>query len=1235
MAFGLLQTSRKKEEEEVVATSPPQATVAGTAAAMGPTPTSVVPKMRQKTAGALSIRGGPGLMETERKTQTAIGGKQIPSGLLSTSKRPVMEPYDPTPNDPVIEKLTTTSDAGTQPKDIVNFLFGGEMGIIGAKWDNEGFSWDWENAKQQWSEQPLWINLASTVSLFGTAAFPVGRAAYLTTKVGRVGEALGVTGSHADEVMRWGAMGLMDSSHAKSLTFDQRKMFRMMERNYDKTSARLDRVAKAQRGEPLGTKERMFYEFEKRFANTHDELGRSSNARMKYHERLDSLWKNENLGRFFVDIPDDTNGPGLMQHWMHQMDPQNVPKPTGLTPKDMAWADNLADAMKKHQLEGLDEGYITQQTFDKMPMHVPAQYKGTPEPDMSTSRTFLSALPEPKQYPGQITQGMEQRKGLARVLFGKDKPTAKVSGTSDYVAVRVQAIPRLDSPTLQKRAADLPEIYQRLQSGQLITSPKELTTRGYITDRLLINNFKYVRDAAMDQRYAVSHSDIMTKFTDKTGFFDRAAAKKAGFVSLDSVGGRPTEILGRMIQKKGGSLGVNGELPWIRKEIFDEAFGAHTGLFAQAQNAINFMDIVSSSFKTMKTVTSIPTHFNNMAGTLSFVAQGGMNPFSPRNLDIFRTSKEALDKISAVWKIGKASGIPTREIMDKSTFNLGSVTIDKKLFDLNEELLDPVVRELFEENSLDSLEGAAHLTEMLGRAKEGTITKSVLKGAMKVKDLMQVNDKVKLFDKMTKAYTYEDMVPKIGYYLHMRSQGLTRQAAVIETGRRLPMYNNVGSAIIAGRKTLFPWATFTTEAARITKNNLMDHPLRMMPWLQLPGIMQSLAAGMEGRSYEDVQEARRGLPLFGQTPTSLMTSAGTQAKTGGAATGALMGATMGLMRGGAPGAIAGGVAGGLAGGFGTGQLSKMAGENSDEIRGAMMEWLPHAAFMLTSTSPDFEWTARTALEQVPSQPLAILKPFMDVAMGQTAWGQEIGNEGFVDSMGKSIAGFLGLMSPPIFQKYGWKVTTPDVSVSEQLLGKALPGDITNMSRFLIDTGIKIDPATGKPGSLSQDFVLNNFGMWKSYAAKPETRLANESIAQKNLEKTRTYLAKNLDYYLANGQDTESLEILGKVQRSFAKQHMGDPRTAQDKYDEWLKRKLKKIGQHPRLSSWSAEELKTRMRTASSFAREARGQARDEMVKFIQDEQRIRNMGSAEVQGLFNRNKFNKKSKEEAFNKDTF
>jgi hypothetical protein len=1164
--------------------TPAPKTVDETQEAMREPSPNTEPAMVRKAQRASVIRGR-GEMETP--PPMGLLGPPVEYGADGFRKTDTSIPHPSIsePDDPSVERLATNptyetkEEEGFHVRDVAKFLAGPEMAVLGMKWDKDGFDWEVANAKQQWSEQPLWLNLAATSSLFGTAAFPIAKAAYNTAKFGKVGEALGLFGHEADEAARWKKMGVIDDTmNHKDLSPETRKAFRMFENNTEKGARINERAAKYEAGAPMSPAERVLHKFESNFSNTYFNNTADLNSRAAFNVKLSNLYKTEKLGQFFKDIPDEVgSGERMYQYNLHMSDPTNIPHPTGMSAAEKGWAENLGQHLEAHQSESVAEGFMTQETVDRVgKRYQPALYKGTPEPNFAPTTQVYS----------QTEQG-----------------------------VKLVTIPKMNADTLRSRGADLPEVYRRLQANQLITDPHDLTTRGYLSQRFLLHNFRFIRDTAMDARYAIRHEDILTKFTDAAGKFDSTAAKRAGFVNLHSVGADAVPIMQRMIKKAGGSLGVNEELPWIRKEIFDEVFGEH-GMFSQTAQAVNSMDIMSSIFKSMKTVTSIPSHFNNGAGNGVFLSMAGFNPLDPKSIDLMHSMAGSFGKISAGWDAAKQAGVlRSRDILDKTHFDLGSISVHGRTFDLNKELLSPITRELIEENSLNATEAFGHLERLYEQTKAGSMKRSAIAAALKVKNYM--NKGPGLFDKMTKAYVAEDMIPKLSYYMHLRGKGFSQAAAVIETGRRLPMYNTVGSMIKAARKTAFPWATFSTEALRITKNNLMDYPLRAMPWLHFPGIAQSLMSGMEGRNYDEVQEAKRQSPLFAQTGTTVMTSGQNQATAGGAATGGLLGAVGGAVVGGAGGAAVGGLMGAAVGG---GAMRAMTGgDHGKELRAAVLNFLPHSAFMMKSNSPDIDWNLRSALEQMPSEPLAIVKPLMDVMAGQTAWGQDIGHEGFGDEVGHAISGMIGMMAPPFIQKYGFKTTTPDITASQwasQKLGlgtRGIPGDITNVSRLLTDTGIEKDAVTGKSGSFSQDFILDNFGVWKSYASKPADLLSNEDAADKNTQKVRTYLSKNLAFNLVNGHDEEAQTILEKVQKTFAKQYVGDPRQAQKSFDKWLKNELKSVGQHPRLRSFSEEELKKRIRLASDFAGENRGQARDEMINFLRNELSIRKLGTSEKQ----------------------
>jgi hypothetical protein len=464
---------------------------------------------------------------------------------------------------------------------------------------------------------------------------------------------------------------------------------------------------------------------------------------------------------------------------------------------------------------------------------------------------------------------------------------------------------------------------------------------------------------------------------------------------------------------------------------------------------------------------------------------------------------------------------------------------------------------------------------------------------------------VKWFDGLTKAYLAEDMVPKMAYFIHLRGKGLSRKAAVTEVSRRLPMYGTVGSAIKRGRKFAFPWATFPAEALRITKNNIQDHPLRMIPWLRAPQIVQSSLSGMGfAGDPEEVRESKRQLPFWAQAHTTLLGEGRAIAAVGGGGTGALFGAAAGAIMGkSATAAYVGGLTGAAFGGA-------VAALNTDEehakqMRGAMLDFLPHSTFMMTTNSPDFggnyaPWQDLPGmLEQMPAEPLAILKPMISAFTGETPYGEPAGDGTVAGGIAKTIAGMIGFMAPPIIQKYGFKMTTPDVP----LWGD--PTGITNVSRFLIDTGNAIDPMTGRPGSFSHDFWLNNFGVFKSYAATGEQQLANESKTEQHMYKIRKHLAKNLDYHLNEGNEADIVEILSEIQGSFAEQYQHSPLIAQEKYTRYLKGISQRLGQHPKLRQWTQKDIIDRLDRAGAWSGEARNRAREELLESLRNEYRLK------------------------------
>jgi hypothetical protein len=1153
------------------------------------------------------------------QTQTDISrGKRGPLKAGFDSARSLFAPDD-TPQPIEIDRVASRisdEDTGNVASNTLDFLFGPELGLIGMAHDAEGWSWSVDNIQQQWSENPLWVNALAATSLVGAILLPSTMALRSSMKVGKLASKAGKIANEADEIGKWKQMGLIADQNVNAysqLGGEYEKTTALLRKQevaltrYESMKARAQRAANGELswGTPV---EKVQHEFDKRFAQSYNAaIGQAGNGDIKgkFHALHDELWKNDTIGDILGNMPDEAAGPGIYAYLMGRNNPALAAKASQkfgkLSDKDKLWADFYYESAKKRQTRMLEDGFITPETYKSVgEIHLPAQMTGSVDPMLDVGRTQLvpvSTLKKQKAVAG-IVEETTERRGLGK-LFGKTKTTYKPQGEFEYVAVKLDTKVRLDSDTMMHRQGSQDEIFDRLTSGKLLTDPADVSVRGYMLDGLLHSNFQFVRDLAMDSNYIATATDIA-----EWGGNARKAAK-AGFMSLEYAGAGATSALRRMIAKKSGR--PEEALPWIRKEVFDDIFG-RDGMMAQTTSAGgDMMDVMTTIYKTMKTAGSIPTHLQNLTGNMIFLSQAGFNPVAPANVALMGKLTGTFNKIADINAAGRKAGISGRTLFDPKSgtlkgVDLGKIKVRGKTFDMNEEMFDPVMRDLIEESAFESVEGSGHLVNIASRLREDQhMTKGMIKLYMKGKNAAQLGGKAPWFDKLTKSYLGEDMVPKMGYYMDLRGRGLSRQAAATEVARRLPMYGTVGSAIKGSRKFAFPWATFPAEAMRITKNNIQDNPLRMMPWLKAPQLMQSIFSGMGyAEGPQGVKDAKKGLPFWAQSPTTVVAEGGASALVGGGMTGAIVGGAIGAAATrSAGGAYAGAAAGAILAGMTTALTTSE--EHGKEMRGAMMDFLPHSTFMMTTNSVDFggEYLPfkdiRGAIEQAPAEPLAILKPLVAAFSGETPYGAPVGSGTVGSGLAKTFAGMVGFLAPPLIQKYGLKLTTPDVP----LWGD--PTGVTNVSRFLTDTGQAIDPLSGRPGSMSQDFLLNNFGAWKSYASTGEQQLANEAMANRNMEQIRNNMTRNLKYHLENQNEKDVVRLLSNVQATFANQYVYDPLLAQNKYTQWLERHVKTIGRHPKLRGWSEEELVERLEEAGKLAGYARSSARTKLIETLKNE----------------------------------
>lgn len=537
------------------------------------------------------------------------------------------------------------------------------------------------------------------------------------------------------------------------------------------------------------------------------------------------------------------------------------------------------------------------------------------------------------------------------------------------------------------------------------------------------------------------------------------------------------------------------------------------------------------------------------------------------------------------------------------------------------------------------------------------------------------------FNNMTHLYIQGDVIPKLNLFAHNYEQGMGLIGSINEVARRTPMYKHVGSKLKNGRRFMLPWITFPAEAMRITKNNMMDHPLRMLPWLKAPQIAQYSAMQLgllpEGMTKQDLTDAMAGTPDWikevggaaaGPAGQAVMFGGERGLKAAGAGGGAGIGATMvaaayALGYGGSPTTVAAKVGlSALAGGM-AGWLMSAGNEadNPDHLRATILNWLPHTAALPRGLTPGasvadiFDVKSKSILSAgniSPVEAFSILAPMMDIMQGRDQYGNEMKSEGKLDHMTNMFSSYIGALTPPLIQKYGFKTTTPDsASYLQELMepaataalgafygaassgpiGAAVGGvlggvagsQLVNTSRMYIDAGVVKNPYTGKTASAAHDLIINSLGAFKSFRVTPETDLFNQATEKEEYRAVRSYHTKNLRWALSNTQqpgdqsDEQARGLIKDIYSTFYDEYPDKPVERMKAFEAWMKPQMGSLGKMAALRGASSSDIDMMMRRFSENAQVTGKQIefwRGQLVQTLKKEQAARTQGN--VQKIF-------------------
>lgn len=1098
-------------------------------------------------------------------------------------------------------------------RNTVNFLIGDDLAVLGFEWTKEGVSMNMDNLVQTWSEEPLWQNGLRILSL-GMNFIPVAGAINKSMKFGRLGKYLPaksfqfvdpIDGAKSfrwferfdsiNDERRWmqksGFLGSRDMKGrfvkpTDKAVFEARSAM-AAEQRANKMRAIEKAVEKGEEtfqwgGETvsIGAVDKAKIAFHRRFSNSYwaAQNAQTKTFYNKYFKSLDDFSESENFGKVFSQAPTDLTDDAqkAVYKFMHTGDAAHL---DNLDDAAKNYFTDLAEKYEAHQLDMFELGAIDDSTLAEIPRHVPAQIPGTAAPNLHDST--ISVLQN---------------------AAGKTKAKLKMG-----------SLPKLGSETMKRRTyRELDEVLTRLDNGQIISDVENHLLPNFMLDRSVYHNFKFMRDAIKDT------PGLAVRFDDaqQMGKFAKAA-----YIDLEKLRFNGKDTLKNILRKHAvDKLGPNGELPHVSRVVFEEWMGK-AGMMEQAVMQKSLLEAMVTFHKTMKTAFNPRTHMTNTFGNMIMQAWRGYNPLDPDNLRVGSKIAKSLRKHGEAMKRATQSG-KTLKVKNYGAIDILNSAGKKHTYDMAEVLNDDIFQELIEESAFQNVEGLKHLENIRDHMARDGLSRKVVEGMLGAKKIPGVG---RFVDEATEAYLLEDMVPKAQMYLQNLSEGMTKEGAAAAVSRALPMYATVGKGIQKARKGFLPWATFPAEMTRILKNNLQDNPMRLLPWFNATSGLQAMGyiTGF-GEDFEATQEAKRSLPQYAQTPTTVVGKESATDFLQSVPTGAAIGGAAGLALG-RPGM---GMAVGAAAG-GALSMWQNHGNETDALRGAVMNWLPHSAVMLGQNAPEM-MNAMTGKDlkraigegnisqllaasqpgkgyqetfaMLPAQPLAIFEPLVNILSGKTAYGQDIKATGPGDMLTKTTAGLIGFMSPPIIQTYGYRQTSPDDplpggalfgaavgAVAGGAAGGGLPGVIgggitggilggsANVSRIGEDLGTKVNPRTMRPKDTYADFVLNAFGAMKSYAATPETRAANIKANDAVFSDQRSAIKKQAAYYFVNGREQKAVQYMHMAQQTFERQYPTDPPMAQEQFIKWMDGFIDTVGESPLWGGLSAKEMKAEIK----------------------------------------------------------
>ncbi len=935
--------------------------------------------------------------------------------------------------------------------DITNIFFGEEMAAVGVSLDHNGFDWDLETAKEAWTEHPIRTGIAVGLTLApGLSA---------VSKMHRITKLRGMSDNIIKEA------GLLDDSI--DIGFLPAKNKDMLKQQAWNIQRKRELASKMEQG--IATRaEKWRHWFDQKWGNSFVDIAdpdKPLGVRLQMIDKMNKAIQKTGVHTHLKDLPPDESGLAIARYVAGD---QSVLKK--MSPGEKAWAMAYAGEAKQVQQGMLEEAFITAATMRKVgEAYVPLLRRGTPFFDEGDKLTLLEkgrgdtvkAVTIPRTSDPRLLERTTGR-AEAQQLLKNSEAVTYLEAERWQDAVRVLKGNEYKDIRGQIYGGDIKGAIEKLsENGIVDMTPSDLTIKGLMGSKLLFERFRYLRDMAMNPSFAKTGDEV----------FSMSKEVQKNFKNIEDMPN--SGIIKRMVAKKQGISVDDVELGFVHESIFDELAGPQ-GQAGMVSGVVDLLDYITALHKVSKTAFNIPTHGQNMAGNYMFMMQAGFNPFSPENHDLLY--KTALPAILKYQKARKTEAGLSNLAPD--AFGVLESKVGGSAIEVLDELNDPIVDEIIEKSSLVGTEGIAVFDRIAKRAKG---SQSFLKGLV---DFTNKSMGVTRADKMADMYMAEDAYAKFGYFLNLRQNGMSRTAAALEVSRRLPMYHTVGEGVSALRRFTLPWLSFPSEALRITKNNLMDYPLRTAMHLHAMEGLQSVMYPFLKDSYQGIRDTQEGLPLWAQKPASTVVTP--------------------------------------------------FRDKNDDIRAAVLDFFPHAAFLPQNVGKESPFM--TKLPFGADQPFSIFGGLMKALTGVGSFGEQVPTDPNEPSevLGTVIMNSVGFVTPPWLGKYLLNSTAPTPTYrAAQDFGTAVNPSTGKEGSAMYDffvnnfSPIKMRAASGEQAIANQsltDRALKNFRgrlarNWQAYTKSGDW----ESAAETFIEVMETYNQEWGDPVLANRKSMEWLE----------------------------------------------------------------------------------------------------------------